>query len=175
MTAIRDKVASPIQGWAKARTPCAVPARAVAPGPLVLPCRAMLRLAMFWRLWREDRHSWRMRTLVTRMVHRDLSAKKNARALISMMARSTNRSNQRPDTLMQDRNADRSTKPSCDAQPGPLPAAPIAPTARLYPRIASAWHRSSSSAISHPAPLHKQAKNPPSAMKKSSTRLRLMF
>src|SRR5262245_61533760 len=51
----------------------------------------------------EDRSSRRMRTLVTRMVHRDLSAKKNAGALISMMARSTNRSNQRPDTLMQDR------------------------------------------------------------------------
>src|SRR5262245_20358052 len=51
----------------------------------------------------EDRSSRRMRTLVTRMVHRDLSAKKNAGALISMMARSPNRSNQRPDTLMQDR------------------------------------------------------------------------
>ena len=35
----------------------------------------------------------------------------NARALISMMARSTNRSNQRPGTLMQDRKAARSTKP----------------------------------------------------------------
>ena len=34
-----------------------------------------------------------------------------------MMARSTNRSKQRPDTLMQDRNADRSTKFSCDARP----------------------------------------------------------
>jgi zinc-finger binding domain of transposase IS66 len=33
-----------------------------------------------------------------------------------MVARST-RSNQRPDTLMQDRRADRSTKPSCDARP----------------------------------------------------------
>jgi len=33
------------------------------------------------------------------------------------MARSTNRSNQRPDTLMQDRNANRSTKPSCNARP----------------------------------------------------------
>ena len=65
----------------------------------------------------EDRSSRRMRTLVTRMVHRDLSAKKNACALISMMARSSNRSNQRPDTLMQDRNADKSTKPSCDARP----------------------------------------------------------
>ena len=51
----------------------------------------------------EDRSSRRMRTLVTRMAHGGLSAKKNAGALISMMARSTNRSNQRPDTLMQDR------------------------------------------------------------------------
>jgi hypothetical protein len=59
----------------------------------------------------EDRSSRRMRTLVTQMVHRDLSAKKNAGALISMMARSSNRSNQRPDTLMQDRKAARSTKP----------------------------------------------------------------
>src|SRR5580704_7156471 len=47
---------------------------------------------------------------------RGLSANENARALISMVARST-RSNQRPDTLMQDRRADRSTKPSCDARP----------------------------------------------------------
>jgi hypothetical protein len=65
----------------------------------------------------EDRSSRRMRTLVTRMAHGGLSAKKNAGALISMMARSTNRSNQRPDTLMQDRNANRSTKPSCNARP----------------------------------------------------------
>src|SRR5580693_8986106 len=34
-----------------------------------------------------------------------------------MMARSPTRSNQRPDTLMQDRKADRSTKPSCNARP----------------------------------------------------------
>jgi hypothetical protein len=34
-----------------------------------------------------------------------------------MMARSTTRSNQRPDTLMQDRRADRSIKTSCDARP----------------------------------------------------------
>jgi hypothetical protein len=65
----------------------------------------------------EDRSSRRMRTLVTQMVHRDLSAKKNAGALISMMARSSNRSNQRPDTLMQDRKADRSMKTSCNARP----------------------------------------------------------
>jgi hypothetical protein len=47
---------------------------------------------------------------------RGLSANENARALISMVARST-RSNQRPDTLMQDRRADSSTKTSCDARP----------------------------------------------------------
>jgi hypothetical protein len=44
-------------------------------------------------------------------------ANETARALISMMARSTTRSNQRPDTLMQDRKADRSMKTSCDARP----------------------------------------------------------
>jgi hypothetical protein len=65
----------------------------------------------------EDRSFRRMRTLVTRMAHGGLSAKKNACALISMMARSTNCSNQRPDTLMQDRNANRSAKPSCNARP----------------------------------------------------------
>jgi hypothetical protein len=43
-----------------------------------------------------------MRTLVTQMANRGLSANENARALISMMARSKC-SNQRPDTLMQDR------------------------------------------------------------------------
>ena len=47
---------------------------------------------------------------------RGLPANENARALISMVAQSTC-SNQRPDTLMQDRRADRSTKPSCDARP----------------------------------------------------------
>jgi len=64
----------------------------------------------------EDRSSRRMRTLVTRMAHRGLSANELARALISMMARSTC-SNQRPDTLMQDRKADGSTKASCNARP----------------------------------------------------------
>src|SRR5258708_21838557 len=51
----------------------------------------------------EDRSSRRMRTLVTRMARRGLSANQNARALISMMARSKC-SNQRPDTLMRDRS-----------------------------------------------------------------------
>ena len=37
----------------------------------------------------EDRSSRRMRTLVTRMAHRGLSANELARALISMMARSS--------------------------------------------------------------------------------------
>src|SRR5882724_4477102 len=44
-----------------------------------------------------------MRTLVTQMVQSRLSVNENARALISMMARSKC-SNQRPDTLMQDRS-----------------------------------------------------------------------
>ena len=52
----------------------------------------------------EVRSSRRMRTLVTRMALRGLSANELARALISMMARSTTCSNQRPDTLMQDRS-----------------------------------------------------------------------
>ncbi|MEH2470088.1 hypothetical protein V1281_000663 [Nitrobacteraceae bacterium AZCC 2161] len=52
----------------------------------------------------EDRSSERMRTLVTRMARRGLSVNEVPRALISMMARSTTRSNQRPDTLMQDRS-----------------------------------------------------------------------
>src|SRR6516162_6515093 len=49
--------------------------------------------------------------------NRGLSGNENASALISMMARSTTRSNQRPDTLMQDRNAPRSMKFSCNARP----------------------------------------------------------
>ena len=52
----------------------------------------------------EDRSSRRVRTLVTPTARRGLSANKIACALISMMARSTTRSNQRPDTLMQDRS-----------------------------------------------------------------------
>jgi hypothetical protein len=47
---------------------------------------------------------------------RGLSANQTACALTSMMARSSC-SKQRPDTLMQDRNADRSTNFSCDARP----------------------------------------------------------
>src|SRR5215471_9622088 len=46
-----------------------------------------------------------------------LSANEIARALISMMARSTTCSNQRPDTLMQDRTSAHSTKSSCNARP----------------------------------------------------------
>src|ERR1700693_1956181 len=51
----------------------------------------------------EDRSSRRMRTLVTPMALRGLSVNEVARALISMMVRSKC-SNQRPDTLMQDRS-----------------------------------------------------------------------
>jgi hypothetical protein len=50
----------------------------------------------------EDRSSRRLRTLVTLMASSGLSANEIAGALISMMARSE-RSKQRPDTLMQDR------------------------------------------------------------------------
>ena len=52
----------------------------------------------------EDRSSRRMRTLVTHLAGRGLSLNQIACALISMMARSTTRSKQRPDTLMQDRS-----------------------------------------------------------------------
>src|SRR5215831_17439963 len=51
------------------------------------------------------------------MAVRGLSANEIARALISMMARSTKRSNQRPDTLMQDRISPNSNKSSCNARP----------------------------------------------------------
>ena len=58
----------------------------------------------------EDRSFRRVRTLVTRLAVRGLSANQIACELISMTARSTKRSNQRPDTLMQDRKADTSMK-----------------------------------------------------------------
>jgi hypothetical protein len=50
----------------------------------------------------EDRSSRRLLTLVTIMALLGLSASENAGALISMMARSTRRSNEGLDTLMQD-------------------------------------------------------------------------
>ena len=60
----------------------------------------------------EGRSSRRMRTLVTQLARfRGLSDNKIAGALISMMARSTTRSNQKPDTLVQDPTFARSTKP----------------------------------------------------------------
>ena len=59
----------------------------------------------------EVRSSRRMRTLVTQMARRGLSANEVARALISMMARSVTSSNQRPDTLMQDRSPPTRQKP----------------------------------------------------------------
>jgi hypothetical protein len=58
----------------------------------------------------EDRSSRRVRTLVTQKARRGLSANEIACALISMMARSTC-SNQRPNTLMQDRISQRRPKP----------------------------------------------------------------
>jgi hypothetical protein len=63
----------------------------------------------------EDRSSRRVRTLVTRKARRGLSADEIACALISMMARSTC-SNQRPDTLMQDRIC-QVDETSCNARP----------------------------------------------------------
>src|SRR5260370_21110941 len=59
----------------------------------------------------EDRSSRRVRALVTRMAQSVLSANEVASALISMVARSTTRSNQRPDTLMQDRSPPSRRKP----------------------------------------------------------------
>src|SRR6516165_1588316 len=58
----------------------------------------------------EDRSSRCMRTLVTQMAPSGLSGNEIARALIPMMARSTRGSNQRPDTLMQDRTSASSMK-----------------------------------------------------------------
>src|SRR5258705_4011988 len=58
----------------------------------------------------ENRSSRRLRTLVTRTARRGLSANEIACALISMMARSTC-SNQRPNTLTQDRISQRPPKP----------------------------------------------------------------
>ena len=52
----------------------------------------------------EVRSSRRMRALVTQLARSRPVANEIARALISMMARSTRCSNQRPDTLMQDRS-----------------------------------------------------------------------
>ena len=52
----------------------------------------------------EVRSSRRMRILVTQMAGRGLSVNEIARALISMVAPSMTRSNQRPNTLMQDRS-----------------------------------------------------------------------
>ena len=63
----------------------------------------------------EDGSSRRVRTLVTQMARRDLSGNKIACALISMMARSTC-SNQRPDTLVQDRIC-QVDETSCNARP----------------------------------------------------------
>src|SRR5215471_9767118 len=64
----------------------------------------------------EDRSSRRMRILVTHLAPvRGLPANQIACALISMMAGSTC-SNQRPDTLMQDRIA-RIEETSCTARP----------------------------------------------------------
>src|SRR5215475_224013 len=64
---------------------------------------------------------------------RGLSANEIARALISMMARSTTCSNQRPDTLMRDRIC-RTEETSCNARPDHtfVPGGDIQP---LSPRL----------------------------------------
>src|SRR5215831_10808250 len=59
----------------------------------------------------EDRSSRRMRTWRPKWPARGLTANENVCALISMVARSTARSNQRPDTLMQDRKLTARRKP----------------------------------------------------------------
>ena len=51
----------------------------------------------------EERSRRRVRDLVARLALEGLSENEIGRARISMMARSTTRSNRRPDTLMQDR------------------------------------------------------------------------
>src|SRR6516165_8322618 len=67
----------------------------------------------------EDRSSRCMRTLVTQMAPSGLSGNEIARALIPMMARSTRGSNQRPDTLMQDRTPASSMKVLLQRTAGP--------------------------------------------------------
>jgi hypothetical protein len=65
----------------------------------------------------EDRSSRARANTVTQMAVRGLSANEIACALISMMARSAKGSNQRPDTLMQDRTSANPKKSSCNARP----------------------------------------------------------
>ena len=67
----------------------------------------------------------------TLLAQRGLSANEIARALISMVARSTTRSNQRPDTLMQDRIR-QIDETSCDARPDHTCGSN--PVLRRYPR-----------------------------------------
>src|SRR6516165_4205538 len=67
----------------------------------------------------EDRSSRCMRTLVTQMAPSGLSGNEIAGTLIPMMARSTKGSNQRPDTLMQDRKSAVSIKVLLQRTAGP--------------------------------------------------------
>jgi hypothetical protein len=64
----------------------------------------------------EKRSSQCIRTLLARSAGRGMGAYQIGCARISMMARSTERSNQRPDTLVQDRRF-YFDHPSCDARP----------------------------------------------------------
>jgi hypothetical protein len=88
----------------------------------------------------EDRSLRRMRNLATQMAPRGLTANENVCALISMVARSTARSNQRPDTLMQDRKPiDRPA--SCNARPHHTFGSNLAVRSRCCERPESAHPR----------------------------------
>jgi len=65
----------------------------------------------------EDRSSRRVRTLVTRKARRGLSANEIACALISMMARSTTRSNQKAGYIDARPLTAGSAKSTCNARP----------------------------------------------------------
>src|SRR5215831_10411950 len=65
----------------------------------------------------EDRSSRRLRTLVTHWPVRGLSANENARALISMMARSTNRSKSEAGYIDARPQSPQIDETSCDARP----------------------------------------------------------
>jgi hypothetical protein len=65
----------------------------------------------------EDRSHGACETWCPKWPARGLAANENVCALISMVVWSTARSIRRPDTLMQDRKAARSTKTSCNARP----------------------------------------------------------
>src|SRR5262249_61451909 len=68
-----------------------------------------------------------------------LTANENVCALISMVARSTARSNQRPDTLMQDRKLKKPTVSSQNASVANASCRPaLEPSGMIMPRLAAA-------------------------------------